>query len=626
MKSLVHNGVYIPPIEYHGLSIVVRGKEQKLSPEQEQMAIAWVKKLGTDYVKDPVFVKNFFMDFGKALGYENLSPEDVDFSKVIAWVNEEKLRKERMSNDEKKRLREERKKARELLKERYGVAYVDGVPMEISNYIVEPSSIFMGRGQHPLRGRWKKGAKEEDIILNLSPDAPIPPGKWKQIVWEPDSMWIAKWTDKLTEKIKYVWIGESSPIRQDRERMKYDKAIELADKIDQVRTEISKALRSKDPRMRQIATAVYIIDALSMRVGDEKDPDEADTVGATTLRPEHVTIKDDGTVEFNFLGKDSVPWHRTIKMPKVVINNLNELIANARAKREDADPTRDHPSVSQPSIFPDISSDTINRFLGKIMPGLTAKVFRTYHATMTMVNELKNARVSRNSPEHEKKAALVRANLTVAKVCNHYKKEKTPWEKRKERFEQKIKKAAETYEKKKKQEAIKSEKVRQLEAQVKEMQDAKRHIEAEIERMKNEIKETEQNNEKDVKKEKKRKMSELKMLSQKFKLLSRRYQSAKRKLQSAVRSLEKSKSATEKALLSLEKIQTEFELAKETMNWNLQTSIKSYIDPRVVKQWFDKVGFDWKKYYPKSIAKKFTWCFEATENNSSSDEENNGGD
>ncbi len=34
----------------------------------------------------------------------------------------------------------------------------------------------------------------------------------------------------------------------------------------------------------------WLIFAVNMRVGDEKDPDEADTVGAITLRAEHVKI------------------------------------------------------------------------------------------------------------------------------------------------------------------------------------------------------------------------------------------------------------------------------------------------------------------------------------------------
>ena len=79
--ELKHNGVLIPEYQPMGLSIKFRGKKVKLTPEQEEMAVAWVKKLETDYVKDPVFVKNFFTDFSKALGLEEPArPEDFDFT------------------------------------------------------------------------------------------------------------------------------------------------------------------------------------------------------------------------------------------------------------------------------------------------------------------------------------------------------------------------------------------------------------------------------------------------------------------------------------------------------------------------------------------------------------------
>lgn len=41
-----------------------------MTPQHEEMAVAWVRKLGTEYAEDPVFVKNFFGDFCKALGLE----------------------------------------------------------------------------------------------------------------------------------------------------------------------------------------------------------------------------------------------------------------------------------------------------------------------------------------------------------------------------------------------------------------------------------------------------------------------------------------------------------------------------------------------------------------------------
>ena len=53
MKQLVHNGVLVPEIPSpHGLVIRVRGELVKLTPKQEEMALAWAKKQGTPYVED----------------------------------------------------------------------------------------------------------------------------------------------------------------------------------------------------------------------------------------------------------------------------------------------------------------------------------------------------------------------------------------------------------------------------------------------------------------------------------------------------------------------------------------------------------------------------------------------
>ena len=74
-----------------------------------------------------------------------------------------------------------------------------------------------------------------------------------------------------------------------------------------------KDMKNKDPKIsRNVATACYLIYRTAMRVGDEKDPEEADTVGATTLRKEHIKITSDA-IEFDFLGKDSVRWQETCK-------------------------------------------------------------------------------------------------------------------------------------------------------------------------------------------------------------------------------------------------------------------------------------------------------------------------
>ena len=78
---------------------------------------------------------------------------------------------------------------------------------------------------------------------------------------------------------------------------------------------------------RQRAVAMFFIDRLALRAGNEKDTDEAaDTVGCCSLRVEHVKVhKDfpiDGesqpyVVEFDFLGKDSMRYHNYLPVSKV---------------------------------------------------------------------------------------------------------------------------------------------------------------------------------------------------------------------------------------------------------------------------------------------------------------------
>ena len=46
---------------------------------------------------------------------------------------------------------------------------------------------------------------------------------------------------------------------------------------------------------------------------------------------------------------------------------------------------------------------------------------------------------------------------------------------------------------------------------------------------------------------------------------------------------------------------------KKTKGHNLNTSLKSYIDPRIFYEWGKDIGFDWKLYYPKALQRKFSW-------------------
>ena len=51
----------------------------------------------------------------------------------------------------------------------------------------------------------------------------------------------------------------------------------------------------------------------------------------------------------------------------------------------------------------------------------------------------------------------------------------------------------------------------------------------------------------------------------------------------------------------------ELDFYQRTKNYNLNTALKNYIDPRVYKAWCDHVGLEWARIYSKSLQKKFSW-------------------
>jgi DNA topoisomerase-1 len=172
------------------------------------MVYAWAKKKDTHYVTDIIFQTNFLNDF------KNLLPErfhtiskiqDIDFSEAFNLVDLEKKMKEQeterirnLPREEKKKISLIKKEEREKLKSTYGKAVVDGIEVDVANWLVEPPGLFMGRGQHPLRGRWKPRIKPQDVTLNLGENASVPEGTWHKIVHDHSSTWLDYCNEELT--------------------------------------------------------------------------------------------------------------------------------------------------------------------------------------------------------------------------------------------------------------------------------------------------------------------------------------------------------------------------------------------------------------------------------------------
>jgi DNA topoisomerase-1 len=73
---------------------------------------------------------------------------------------------------------------------------------------------------------------------------------------------------------------------------------------------------------RQRATAMYFIDVLALRAGNEKGEDEADTVGCCSLRLEHLQLQPPNQLRFDFLGKDSIRYLNVVEVDPQVFKNV----------------------------------------------------------------------------------------------------------------------------------------------------------------------------------------------------------------------------------------------------------------------------------------------------------------
>ena len=67
----------------------------------------------------------------------------------------------------------------------YGFCMIDGHKEKIGNFRIEPPGLFRGRGDHPKMGTLKKRVMPEDVIINCSKGAQVPPPpkghKWKEV-------------------------------------------------------------------------------------------------------------------------------------------------------------------------------------------------------------------------------------------------------------------------------------------------------------------------------------------------------------------------------------------------------------------------------------------------------------
>jgi DNA topoisomerase-1 len=429
-KSIVQLGPYfvdiMEPYQPLGASLTLRGVTYKLNPTEEKIASFYANRIIAEkkpgitvrWTEDDEFNKNFWTDFVSAKN-NYLTPKnrtllarykdflEIDWSDLVSKIEAKARDMKEITSEEKlrKKIRTEEKKAK------YGYASIDGkANQKIGNFTVEPQGIFYGRGKNKNRGKIKKQIFPEDVTINIDKHDPIPSPPpnhtWGSVVHKHDVVWLSTWKDTITGSPKYVWLSAESVFKGKADRIKYEKARKLERYIDNVREKYMNAANSSDIRKMQLGTVLYLIDHFGFRVGNEKGADEAETVGASTLLVGNIKLDSKNFLKFNFLGKDSIQYNKTLKVPTIIYDNFVKL---AKTKSDEDE------------IFT-IKSDDINQYLHQFDKSFSAKVFRTRLASEIMYNALKEIKTPEGKPGEIKtilKREFKKANAKVAEVLNH---------------------------------------------------------------------------------------------------------------------------------------------------------------------------------------------------------------
>lgn len=414
---LQHNGpIFPPPYVPHKVPVIINGNEVILPEQAEEYATMYAKFIGTDYDSNNTFRKNFWKELKSTLptNIKIESLDQIDFTPIKNYLNMEKEKKANMTKEEK----ELAKKKQDDIEEPYKYCIIDGVQQQVGNFKIEPPGIFLGRGTHPKIGKIKKRIVPEDVTINLSTDAKvpkpnIPEHEWYEVIHDKSVIWLASWKEEITGKNKYVFTSLDSFFKSKSDESKFDLARQLKKKVNTIREDYEKQLSDDNPKNRQLATALYFIDNLALRVGGSKDTkEEADTVGVTSLRVEHINLLEENIIRLDFLGKDSVRYCKKVSVHSLVYKNIQDFVKDKKKKDE---------------LFNLINSSILNDYLSSIMKGLTAKVWRTYNASSLFQKELdkvKTDKVSEIDPNERLNyliAMFNQANTAVALLCNHQK-------------------------------------------------------------------------------------------------------------------------------------------------------------------------------------------------------------
>ena len=112
---------------------------------------------------------------------------------------------------------------------------------------MEPPSLFRGRGKHPKTGTLKQRTQPEQVTLNIGIRNPVPkctvPGHaWQAVQHDNSVQWLAAWHENVQGQNKYVMLASQSSVKGISDRKKYEKAMMLKGRIEDIRKDYTLSL------------------------------------------------------------------------------------------------------------------------------------------------------------------------------------------------------------------------------------------------------------------------------------------------------------------------------------------------------------------------------------------------
>ena len=199
--------------------------------------------------------------------------------------------------------------------------------------------------------------------------------------------------------------------RLQRDAEKHERVLTFARRLPLARANVQAHLSQRGlTRQRVLAAAFRLLDLGFFRVGGESYAEDNGTYGLATMRRKHVTVEGD-VVIFDYIAKSGKQ-----RVQSVVDPNVRKVV-KALLTRDGGG--KELLAYKEKGVWRDITSADINDYLREVVGAdVSAKDFRTWHATVLMAVGLAVSTGAPTSPTARKRA-VSRAVSEVAEYLGN---------------------------------------------------------------------------------------------------------------------------------------------------------------------------------------------------------------